>query len=238
MAIKAPTVRSVVRRVQPTLQAVSELAVLSASTTPVMAPTRSEATPLNITVGRVKSRVDRVEKGVEKQSISKLAILRKDGQKDCSAGGSVRHDRDGETKESGQGQYPLGPGTTHLRGQAAGVRQYACRLQHPEGVDTPVGLQQINVPDLHPTPVLESTSPESPVLLALVGPRTPPDTPPQPIVSERDPLGLMDPPRIPSPRMAHIIGQRWKALKEYRPATREWEEAGLLPGAKPVDAAP
>ena len=76
--------RSIVRRVQPSLQAVSEPAVVSASPSPAMASTRSEATPLNTTVGRVKSRVHMVEKGVEKQSISKLVILRKEGQNDYS----------------------------------------------------------------------------------------------------------------------------------------------------------
>ena len=76
------------------------------------------------------------------------------------------------------------------------------------------------------------------MLLPLLGHRTQPLTPPQTIVSQRDPLGLIDPPRIPSPRTANIIGQRWKAKNEYRPATREWEEAGLLPGAKSVNGAP
>ena len=141
-----------------------------------MASTSSEATPLNITVGRVKSRVQMVEKAVEKQSISKLANLRQHGQNDYSGGGSVRHDRDGETKDSGQARYPVGSGKTHLRGRAARVRPYACRLQHPEGVDIESRVQQMNVPDPHPTPVLESTSQQSPVLFPLVGPRTPPDT--------------------------------------------------------------
>ena len=76
------------------------------------------------------------------------------------------------------------------------------------------------------------------MLLQLVGPRTPPLTPPPPIVSELDPLGLMDPPRIQSPSTGNITRQRWKAKMEYRRATREWQEAGLLPRAKAVDAAP
>ena len=60
-----------------------------------MASTGSEATPLNITVGPFKSRVQIVEKSVEKQGISKLANLRKDEQEHYSGGGSVRHDLDG-----------------------------------------------------------------------------------------------------------------------------------------------
>ena len=99
-----------------------------------------------------------VENGVEKKSISKLTILRKAEQADYSGGGSVRHDRDGETKDLGQGKYPLGPATTHLPGQAARGRTYTCRLQHQEGVDTAVGEQPMNVIDLHSTSVLESTS--------------------------------------------------------------------------------
>ena len=84
---------------------------------------------------------------------------------------------------------------------------------------------------------MKSIGPQSPVLIPLVGARTPSETPSQPIVYERDPLGLLDPPRMPSPPTANIIGQRWKTEKEYRPTTPNWKEAGLLPGARPVDIA-
>ena len=57
MAGKAAIVKSIVRRVQPLLETVSEPAVVSASPTPTWAPTRSEATPLNATVCRIISRV-------------------------------------------------------------------------------------------------------------------------------------------------------------------------------------
>ena len=53
---------------------------------------------------------------------------------------------------------------------------------------------------------------------------------------QRDPLGLMGKPRIPSPKTCKIIGDRWFAVGKYRPANKEWEAAGKLPGAKPVDA--
>ena len=85
--------------------------------------------------------------------------------------------------------------------------------------------------------MLKSTGPQSPVLLPLSGPRTPPDTPSQPIVSQRDPLGLMDPPRIPSPRTERLIEKRAFIRNEFRPATREWEEAAMLPVAKPTQSA-
>ena len=111
----------------------------------------------------------------------------------------------------------------------------ACRLQHPEGVDS-ASCATVSVSASPPTPVPEATGPQSPVLLRLVGHGTPPYTPPQPIVSQRDPLGLCDPPRIASPRTSNVIGQRWKTKKGYLPATRDWEEAEMLPGAKPVDS--
>ena len=88
--------------------------------------------------------------------------------------------------------------------------------------------------DPHPMPALDSTSLQSPFFLPLVGPGTPPETSPQPIVSQRDPLGLLDKPRIPSPRTAQIIERRARLHKEYRPASKELEEAGSLPGGKPI----
>ena len=66
IAYKLRTVKSGVRRVQPSLQTLSECAVESASPTPIMAAGSSEATPLPTTVGRVRSRVEVVETGVEK----------------------------------------------------------------------------------------------------------------------------------------------------------------------------
>ena len=107
MAPKTPKVRPVVRRVQPWLQTVSELAVVSSSATPGMAFTSSEAPPLRTTVGRDKSRLHMVEKRVEKPSISKSSSVPKDEQDDYSGGRIVRHDRDGETKDLEQGRYPV-----------------------------------------------------------------------------------------------------------------------------------
>ena len=200
MGHKLLTVKSVVRSGEPIAPTVTERGVVLALPTQAIATARNKATLLTTTVGRVKSPVQIVEKGLEKQSISKSADLRKHGQYEYSSGGRVRHDRDGETKDSGQGGHLAGPATTHVRGIAARGRPYACRLQHSEGVDTAIGAEaSFSASD--PTPVLESTSPQFPVMIPLVGPRTPPDTPPQPIVSESR-LGLVAQPRIPSPRTA------------------------------------
>ena len=75
-------------------------------------------------------------------------------------------------------------------------------------------------------------------MLLLAGSRTPPRTPPPPMVSQRDPLGLWDRPRIPSPKTARVSEKRSFVGDEFRPATQEWEDAGLLPGAEPQNAAP
>ena len=64
MAPTALTVKSVGVRVQSIQETVSEPVVVSASPTPTLATTRSEPTPLITSVGRVRSRVARVEKGV------------------------------------------------------------------------------------------------------------------------------------------------------------------------------
>ena len=170
MAPKAATVRSVVRRFHPTRETLSEPGIVSASPTPSFAITRSEATLPSATVGRVRSRGERVEKGGEMGDISKLA------------------------------------------------------------------KQRMDAFDRHRTPVLQSAYPQSPAMLPLVGPHILPGSPLHPIVSQRDPLGLFDKPRIPSPKTTNIIGQRWKA-KEYRLATKEVVHAGLLPGAKSVNSA-
>ena len=73
MGSKLPTAKSVVRRGEPTLETVSEIAVVSASTTPGLAIRRSEEIPLKATAGRVKSSLERVEKGFEKRETSTLS---------------------------------------------------------------------------------------------------------------------------------------------------------------------
>ena len=78
MAPKALTVKSVGGREQPIHETVRETVVVSASPTPTLATTRSEPTPLSATVGRVTSRVARVETGVERRDTSKLAKQRVD----------------------------------------------------------------------------------------------------------------------------------------------------------------
>ena len=84
MGHKPITVKSIVRLVQPIPTTVTVRAVVLASPTPEMATVRNKATPLNTTVGPVKSRVKTAEEGQEKQSISKSALLRKQEQdEDC-----------------------------------------------------------------------------------------------------------------------------------------------------------
>ena len=63
--------------------------------------------------------------------------LRQDphGQDDHARRRAVRHDRQRETEDPGQGGHPARPAAPHLRGQAAGRWPHAERLQHPEGVD-------------------------------------------------------------------------------------------------------
>ena len=78
MCGKPRKVKSVVRRGHPVHETVSEPAVMSASPMPMLAPTRSEPTPLIATVGRVRSRVEKVEKGLERRDTSKLAKQRVD----------------------------------------------------------------------------------------------------------------------------------------------------------------
>ena len=65
--------------------------------------------------------------------------LRQDphGQDDHARRRAVRHDRQRETEDPGQGGHPARPAAPHLRGQAAGRWPHAERLQHPEGVDAP-----------------------------------------------------------------------------------------------------
>ena len=45
----------------------------------------------------------------------------------------------------------------------------------------------------------------------------------------------MGKPRIPSPNTCKLIGERWFSNGEFRNTTKEWEAAGKLPGAKPLD---
>ena len=169
MTPKATTLKSVGRSVQPFQETESEPVVVSASHTPTLAGTRSELTPLSATVGRVRSRVARVEKGVEMRDTLKLA------------------------------------------------------------------KQRVDVLDSYSTPAMDPAYPPSPALLSLVGQHTPPFALPHRIVSQRHPLLPLDQERIPSPKTAIILGQRWKAKKEFRSATKECEDAGLGPGAKSVD---
>ena len=67
---KSLTVKSIVRGAVPINTTVSERAVVLAWATPAMATEKSMATQLSITGSRVKSRVQTVEKGAEKQTIS------------------------------------------------------------------------------------------------------------------------------------------------------------------------
>ena len=100
------------------------------------------------------------------------------------------------------------------------------------------GKQRVDDFDTPSTPVLQSFCPQSPILLALLGTRTPRESPAQPIVSQREPLGLMAQPRIPSPRTSRVSEKGSFIRNEIRPASKEWEEPGLLPSAKPINSAP
>ena len=104
-----------------------------------MATESSESTPLPTTLGRVRSRGQVVEKGVEKRNTSVGANLRTDKQPRYFKDYNIRHYRDCETEDSGQGRYPAGPAMFHLHGQAARERSYSGRLQHPEGVGAASG---------------------------------------------------------------------------------------------------
>ena len=73
MGLKSPTVKSLVRRVQHIKQTVSEPTVVLALRTTSLAPARAEAITVSDPVGRVNSRVERVEKGVEMRDTSLLA---------------------------------------------------------------------------------------------------------------------------------------------------------------------
>ena len=61
--------------------------------------------------------------------------LRQDphGQDDHARRRAVRHDRQRETEDPGQGGHPARPAALDFRGQAARGRPHAQRLQHPEG---------------------------------------------------------------------------------------------------------
>ena len=80
MAHQLSTGKSVVERVQPSLQTGSERAVESASPTPAMGTERREASPPPTTVGRARSRVQVMERGVERQSTLSVANPRTDKQ--------------------------------------------------------------------------------------------------------------------------------------------------------------
>ena len=92
--------------------------------------------------------------------------------------------------------------------------------------------------DLLPRPVLEFAYSQPPALLPLAGPHTPPGTPSPPIVPNLDPLALFSNPGIPSPRTALTIERGARISNEFRPASNEWEDAGLLPGVNPIGSAP
>ena len=72
MGRKPPKVKSVVRLLPPTLETLSEPAVVSASPTAMLATIRSELTPLTASVSRVKLRVERVERGADRGDVSKV----------------------------------------------------------------------------------------------------------------------------------------------------------------------
>ena len=57
-------------------------------------------------------------------------------------------------------------------------------------------------------------------------------------MSSHDPLGLLVKPGKPSPKTARVIGRGLRISEEFRPAIKEPEDAGLLPGAKTVGSAP
>ena len=160
MAPKPPTVKSVVRRVTPTLEKVGEPAVLSASLMPTLANGESEAIPLSATASPVKSRVERVETCVEKRDTSMQA------------------------------------------------KQRAAFF------------------DPQATKVLDFANSQTPAFLPLAWPPPPQGTPPNPIVSQRDPLGLLDRHGIRSSRTAQIIQCRTRIRIEFRPASNEWEDVG------------
>ena len=144
---------------------------MSASPLPMLALTRSEPNPLIATVARVRSRLARVETGVERRDTSQLA------------------------------------------------------------------KQRGHVFDSHPTSVLECAYSQFPGMLMLAGFHIPPGTPPPPIVSQRDPLVLLDKPRRPSLRPSKIIIQQCKVSEEVLPPTKEFEDVGFLLSAKSVNSA-
>ena len=65
--------KSFVRRVQPSLETVRELAVVSLLPTPSLPSKGIEGNPLNATAWHIKSRVESVQKGGEKRDTSKLS---------------------------------------------------------------------------------------------------------------------------------------------------------------------
>ena len=61
------------------------------------------------------------------------------GEDDNLRGRIIRHDRQCEGQDPGQGRDPAGSAATDLRREAAGRRKDTRRLQHPEGVDASPG---------------------------------------------------------------------------------------------------
>merc|ERR1712048_248042 len=69
-----------------------------------------------------------------------MQIFQDADRQDHHAGrGGIRHDRQCQGEDPGQGGHPARPAAAHLRGQAARGRPHALRLQHPEGVDAAPG---------------------------------------------------------------------------------------------------
>ncbi|PON98988.1 hypothetical protein TorRG33x02_052250 [Trema orientale] len=77
------------------------------------------------------------------------------GEDDNPGGRVLRHHRQCQGQDSGQGGHPTGPAASHLRREAARGRPNPSRLQHPEGVDSAPGApaqgrsQEEEEEDLH-----------------------------------------------------------------------------------------
>ncbi|POO01629.1 hypothetical protein TorRG33x02_024060, partial [Trema orientale] len=60
-----------------------------------------------------------------------------DWEDDHVGGGGLRHHRQREGKDSGQGRHPTGPAASHLCREATGGWSHPCGLQYPKGVYPP-----------------------------------------------------------------------------------------------------
>ncbi|PON44848.1 hypothetical protein PanWU01x14_263290, partial [Parasponia andersonii] len=61
------------------------------------------------------------------------------GKDDNPRGRVLRHHRQCQGQDSGQGRHPAGPAAAHLRQEAARGRPNPSRLQYLEGVDSALG---------------------------------------------------------------------------------------------------